>query len=410
MKNWVIPTNSARRTMYCAAAPTSTTIRNSAACTMFRDRTTPTAPAPIAIARTQKATFCAVMRASRSLLLALGADFERLRLGDRLHPLAELLLVVEEVGDVGLGVLVLGTPEQGVERTDLDADPAVHAERVVDVEAVEEADRPLAAALAPRRPLLLVSFDVDAPVGALPRAQHADGAVLFLQRDDAPRSGGRVLPLVRVLRGDGALEHRLERDAEASDEPRSLGFRELGHLERHLQCTGDEDVREADRDQELPRHGLELILAQARVREPNPEHQERHEHDLGEQDDRPEHVRPSRVRDVRDRPAAEEQRGGEPGEREGGAELADEEEEKPEAGVLDHVSGHELALGHRHVEWSLGQLGLGGDEEEHEADDLGEDERVPDAVPAEDGPVLLLLDDPLQAHRARHHDHADDRE
>src|SRR4029450_6608738 len=105
MKNWVMPTNSARRTMYCAAAPTSTTMRNSAACTMFRERTTPTAPAPIAIARTQKATFCAVMRASCSLLLALGADFERLRLGDRLHPLAELLLVAEVVGDVGLRVL-----------------------------------------------------------------------------------------------------------------------------------------------------------------------------------------------------------------------------------------------------------------------------------------------------------------
>src|SRR5215204_2815421 len=411
MKNWVIPTNSARRTMYCAAAPTSTTIKNSAACTMFRERTTPTAPAPIAIARTQKATFCAVMRASCSLLLALGADFERLRLGDRLHPLAELLLVVEEVGDVGLGVLVLGTPEQGVERTDLDADPAVHAERVVDVEAVEEADRPLAAALAPRRPLLLVSFDVDAPVGALPRTQHADGAVLFLQRDDTPRTRGWVLPLMRVLHGDGALEHRLERDAETSYEPRSLGFlRELGHLERHLQSTGDEDVREADRDQELPRHGLELILAQARVREPNPEHQERHEHDLGEQDDRPEHVRPSRVGDVRDRPAAEEQRGGEPGEREGGAELADEEEQEPEAGVLDHVAGHQLALGHRHVERRLGALGLGGDEAEHEADDLGEDKRVADTVPPEDRAVLLRLDDALEAHRARHHDDADDRE
>ena len=38
-----------------------------------------------------------------------------------------------------LGVLVLGAPEQRVERAHLDADPAVHAERVVDVEAVEHA-------------------------------------------------------------------------------------------------------------------------------------------------------------------------------------------------------------------------------------------------------------------------------
>src|SRR5215207_3982128 len=232
---------------------------------MFRERTTPTAPPPIAIASTQKVTFCAVMRASCSLLLAgLGADFQRLRFGDGLHPLTELLLVVEEIGDVGLGVLVLGAPEQGVERANLDADPEVHAERVVDVEAVEEADRPLAATLTPRRPLLLVALDVDAPIGALTGAQHADGAVLFLQRDDAASARRRILPLVRVLHRDGALEHRLERDTEAADEPRSLGFRELGHLERHLQRAGDENVGEADRDQELPRHGLELILAQAR--------------------------------------------------------------------------------------------------------------------------------------------------
>src|SRR5262252_855626 len=265
MKNWVMPTNSASSTMYCAAAPTSTTIRNSAACTMFFERTTPIAPAPIAIARAQKATFCAVMRASCSLLLpGLGADFERLRLGNGLHPLAELLLVVEEVGDVGLGVLVLRAPEQGVERAHLDADAAVHAEGVVDVEAVEEADRALAATFTPRRPLLLVALDVDAPVRALTRAQHADGAVLLLERDDTTRPRRGVLPLVRVLHGDGALEHRLERDAEAADQPRSLGFRELGHLERHLQRAGDENVRETDGDQELPRHGLKLILAQAR--------------------------------------------------------------------------------------------------------------------------------------------------
>src|ERR1051325_4974457 len=70
-------------------------------------------------------------------LLGLGPGLEGRRLGDGLHPLAELVLVVEEVGDVGLGILELGAPEQGVEGADLDADPAVHAEAVVDVEAVE---------------------------------------------------------------------------------------------------------------------------------------------------------------------------------------------------------------------------------------------------------------------------------
>src|SRR5919204_570623 len=180
MKNCVMPTNSASSTMYWAAAPISTTMRNSAACTMLRERTTPTAPAPIAIARIQKATFWLVIAgAPTPLLLGLGADFERLRLGNGLHPLAELLLVVEEVGDVRLGILVLGAPEQGIERTHLDADPAVHAERVVDVEAVQEAHRALTTAFAAGRPLLLVALDIDAPVGELARAQHAHSAVLL---------------------------------------------------------------------------------------------------------------------------------------------------------------------------------------------------------------------------------------
>ena len=70
------------------------------------------------------------------------------------------------------------------------------------------------------------------------------------------------------------------------------------------------------------------------------------------------------VVDAGDRPAAEEERGGERRERERGAELADEEEEEAEARVLDHVAGDELALGDGHVERRLRELGLRGDEEE----------------------------------------------
>ena len=68
----------------------------------------------------------------------------------------------------------------------------------------------------------------------------------------------------------------------------------------------------------------------------------------------------------------------------GGGELADEEEQEPDAGVLGHVAGDELGLGHRHVERRLGELGLRGDEEDQEADELRDDERVADAAPAED--------------------------
>ena len=46
------------------------------------------------------------------------------------------------------------------------------------------------------RDRLLVRVDVDAPVGALARAQHADGAVLLEQRDDAA-AARRQLGLAR---------------------------------------------------------------------------------------------------------------------------------------------------------------------------------------------------------------------
>ncbi len=116
------------------------------------------------------------------------------------------VLVVEQVGDLGLGVLVLGAPEQGVERADLDADPAVHAQRVVDVEAGRGAltVRGLPPHGAGGRELL-VALDVDAPVGAAAAAQHAGRAVVLLEGDDAAgASRGRLL-LLRVLHGDGAL-------------------------------------------------------------------------------------------------------------------------------------------------------------------------------------------------------------
>src|SRR5262245_52481981 len=100
-------TNSATSKMYCAALPASTTTRNSAACTTLFERTTPIAAPAIATAMIQKATSCSHM----ALLLALlGAELEGLGLRHGGHPLTELHLVVEELGDVALGVLVLGAP------------------------------------------------------------------------------------------------------------------------------------------------------------------------------------------------------------------------------------------------------------------------------------------------------------
>src|SRR5262245_51522848 len=49
--------------------------------------------------------------------------------------------------------------------------------------------------------------------------------------------------------------------------PGNLGFMSPPS-EGHLEDGGEEDVGEADRDEELPRERLELILAETRVREP----------------------------------------------------------------------------------------------------------------------------------------------
>src|SRR3954470_15498215 len=177
----------------------STTVRYSAACTMFFVVTTRSAPMTIAAARMPNAicwatiSCCALFHGGSLLgaLLLLGAGLEGRRLGHGDHPLAQALLVVQQVGDVGLAVLELGRPEQRVERADLDTDAAVHAQRVIDVEAVEVLHGAGLAALPPGRRLVLVALDVDAPVRAAASAQHADGAVLLFQCDDAAGPGGR---------------------------------------------------------------------------------------------------------------------------------------------------------------------------------------------------------------------------
>ena len=129
--------------MYCAAAPASTTTRNSAACTTLlrahdadraddhRGGDDPEGDVLGDVEIGGEHHFLPFLSAPTSS----GSG-----LGHGLHPLAELVLVVQQVGDAGLGVLVLGAPEQRVERAHLDADAAVHAQRVVDVEAVEHAD------------------------------------------------------------------------------------------------------------------------------------------------------------------------------------------------------------------------------------------------------------------------------
>src|SRR5260370_27887641 len=170
IRNGTHDTKSSARRMYWAAAPARTTTRNNAAWTTLRLRTTPMAAAPIATARTQKATCCS--HAALPLALRFGADLEGFGLRDAVHPLAELDLVVQHVGDLELRVFVLGAPEQRVERADLDADPAVHAQGVVDIEAVEHADRAGPPTFSAGGPPVLVAFDVTA-TGRGPACRHA---------------------------------------------------------------------------------------------------------------------------------------------------------------------------------------------------------------------------------------------
>src|SRR5262249_6936311 len=56
--------------------------------------------------------------------------------------------------------------------------------------------------------------------------------------------------------------------------PGSFGFMSVPS-ERNLEDGGEEDVGEADRDEELPRKRLELVLTETRIREAHPEHEER---------------------------------------------------------------------------------------------------------------------------------------
>src|SRR5947209_3728908 len=216
--------------------------RKRAARTTFWVVTSRNAAATITAARMAKTMFWATTAGTlapvpaRLLLLLDRPGLQRRRIRDGDHPLAEPVLVVQEVGDARLGVLVLRRPEQGVEGADLDADAAVHAEGVVDVEAVEGVDRPRLAPLTTGRALLLVSLDVDAPVRALPGTEHADGAVLLLEGDDAPGARGEILLLVRVLHRHRALGPRVDHGLEG--DPKTLGqTRQLRHRQQ-LQRKG----------------------------------------------------------------------------------------------------------------------------------------------------------------------------
>ena len=120
------------------------------------------------------------------------------------HPFAQPVLLVGEGRDVGLGVGELratrtarrtGRPRCR-SRSTCTARSRSRSGRARCVPAAARA--PPGRGRDPGRRLcpghgLLVRVDVDAPVRALPRAQHAHRAVLLQQRDHAPAAGGQAI-------------------------------------------------------------------------------------------------------------------------------------------------------------------------------------------------------------------------
>jgi hypothetical protein len=88
---------------------------------------------------------------------------------------------VEKILDANLGVFILRAPKECLERANLNADAAIHAQGKIDIEAVKGVDLTRLSTFSARRSEGLMRLDVDAPIWTLSSAQHARGAVLFFE-------------------------------------------------------------------------------------------------------------------------------------------------------------------------------------------------------------------------------------
>ena len=185
-----------------------------------RARADPTAMAPNSdeddsVAVTRRPPPSAWWPRTRRLLGRLDRGVERLGRRDGPHPLAQAVLVVRQVADVSRRVLELRRPVQRVERADLDADAAVHAQRPVDVEACRARSAAVPPALGRRRDRLLVRVDVMHHDGHS-RAQSMHDVQFSSCSAMTPRlRAGRSGLRVRVLRRDAAPRACSERHPEA---------------------------------------------------------------------------------------------------------------------------------------------------------------------------------------------------
>ena len=164
------------------------------------------------------------------------------------------------------------------------------------------------------RDRLLVGVDVDAPVGALARAEHADRAVLLEAGAMTPRDcGGSEVGLgVRVLRRVTSVPgHRPQGDwrrplAQAAPRtPGGAGVRLTGHCITTTTTPVRATWARASGDEQRPGELLQLVLAQAGVGHAEPDHDERRGRRLEQGPDPAELVGAERPV-----PAAEEEDGG----------------------------------------------------------------------------------------------------
>ena len=159
-----------------------------------------------------------------------------------------------------------------------------------------------------------------------------------------------------------------------------------------------QDPDDRDRDEELPADRHQLVVADPRQRAAQPDVAEQQDEDL---DHEPQHRPPAavRARPQRQRPgrppAAEEQRGGQRGDRRHVDVLGQVEHRELHRRVLGVVAGHQLALALGQVERQ--PVGLADHGEQVDEERGRQHPRVP--------PVHLGVDDPGGGQRARVEEH-----
>ena len=144
---------------------------------------------------------------------------------------------------------------------------------------------------------------------------------------------------------------------------------------RHHDDRRHECVERGQRQQHLPAEAHQLVVAQARKRGPGPDEQERDDRHLGQHHER---VHPPRRMDPeRQQPAAEEDRRDHARHHQHVQVLGEVVGGEAPAAVLGVVAADQLGVGLGQVKGRAVGLGEAGDQEDQEADELGDEEPHP---------------------------------